>query len=206
MAMSGLGLSGFTIAHLTGNFLLFAGPEAFNTYGYKLTSNPLIYVAEMGLIVMFLMHIGMALRLTMENNAARPQKYYMKVKTGRGAGFASSSMIYTGLIIFAFVITHLLHFKFGAYYEIEHSGVVMRDLYRLVMESYQSPLAVTWYVVAMIALGIHLSHGLHSLFQSLGINHPKYTPMITKAAYILSSFITVGFSSIPLWAYFQGVK
>jgi succinate dehydrogenase / fumarate reductase cytochrome b subunit len=206
MAISGLGLSGFTIGHLAGNFLIYVGPEAFNTYGYKLTSNPLIYVAEAGLLFMFMLHLGLAIRLTMENNAARTEKYYMKVKTGRGSTFASSTMIYTGLLMLAFIITHLLHFKFGAHYEIEHSGVKMRDIYRLVTESFQNPGYVAWYVICMIAIGIHLSHGIQSTFQSLGINHPKYTPIIKKVGCITSIVIAIGFSSIPLWSFFQGVK
>ncbi|MFZ4715709.1 MAG: succinate dehydrogenase cytochrome b subunit [Bacteriovoracaceae bacterium] len=206
MAISGLGLTGFTVGHLAGNFLIYVGPEAFNTYGHKLTSNPLIYGAEAGLMVLFLMHLGLALRLTIENNAARPQKYFMKVKTGRGGTFASSSMIYTGLIMFLFIISHLLHFKFGAFYEIDHSGVHMRDIYRLVMEAFQNPGYVAWYVISMIAIGIHLSHGIQSTFQSLGVNHPKYTPFIKKVGDVSAIFIAIGFSSIPLWAYFQGVK
>jgi succinate dehydrogenase / fumarate reductase cytochrome b subunit len=206
MALTGLGLSLFTIAHLTGNFLLFVGPEAFNAYGYKLTSTPLIYVAEAGLLGMLLAHMGLAIRLTIENNAARPEKYFMKVKTGRGAGFASSTMIYTGFIIFLFIVTHLLHFKFGAYYEFELDGVAVRDLYRLVMEGFQNPLCVTWYIISMIAVGIHLSHGIQSTFQSFGVNHPKYTPIIKKIGCFLAFAIAIGFSSIPLWAYFQGVR
>ena len=88
--------------HLAGNLLIFVGPEAFNYYAHKLTSNPLIYVAEAILAAIFLGHMGMAIKVTMENKAARPEGYYMKTKTGRGSTFASSTMPYTGLILLAF--------------------------------------------------------------------------------------------------------
>lgn len=206
MALTGLALSGFTVSHLLGNFLIFLGPEVFNLYGHKLTTNPAIYIAEAGLTVLFLVHMGMAIRLTIENNAARPQKYYMKIKTGRGASFASSTMVYTGMILFAFIISHLLHFKFGAHYSANYNGVEMRDLHRLVMETFTNPGYVIWYIISMIAIGIHLSHGIQSTFQSFGINHPKYTPLIEKIGTAVAIFVAVGFSSIPIWAFVQGAK
>lgn len=206
MALTGLGLSGFTVSHLLGNFLIYVGPEAFNLYGHKLTTNPAIYIAEAGLSLLFLVHMGLAIRLTIENHSARPQKYYMKTKTGRGATFASSTMVYTGMIMLAFIISHLLHFKFGAVYKATYNGVEMRDLHRLVMETFTNPGYVIWYIISMIAIGIHLSHGIQSTFQSFGMNHPKYTPLIEKIGTAIAIFVAVGFSSIPIWAFVQGAK
>ena len=104
MALTGFGLIGFTVTHLLGNFLILAGPDAFNLYAHTLVSNPLIYVAEAGLLGMFLGHIGLAVVLKLQNMSARPQAYHVKVKTGRGETFASSTMPYTGLIILIFLI------------------------------------------------------------------------------------------------------
>ncbi|MBD66551.1 MAG: cytochrome B subunit [Halobacteriovoraceae bacterium] len=203
MALTGFGLVGFTLAHLLGNFLMFLGPDAFNMYGHKLTSNPLIYVAEAGLLGMFLAHIFLAAFLTLENKSARPVKYEMKVRTGRGETFASATMPYTGMILLVFVILHLINFKYGAHYETTVDDIVMRDLYKLVVEYFANIYYVVWYVIAMIALGIHTSHGVHSMFQSLGFNHPKYTPHLKTIALLYGLFVAVGFSSLAIFCYFQ---
>mgnify|MGYP000719426843 CR=1 FL=1 len=152
MGVTGLLLCGFLISHLAGNCLIYVGSDVFNTYAYTLISNPLIYVAEAILAAIFFTHLGLALKLTMENKAARPQRYYIQQNTGRGATFASSTMPYTGLIVLTFMILHLLHFKFGPVYMTNVDGVEMRDLYKTVIMYFQSPLNVAWYIFAMIAL------------------------------------------------------
>jgi succinate dehydrogenase / fumarate reductase, cytochrome b subunit len=204
MGLTGLLLCGFLVGHLAGNLLIFVGPEAFNTYGHLLITNPLIYVAEAGLGALFLAHIGMALRLIVENHKARPVKYYMKQPTGRGATFASSTMPYTGVLTLVFLVLHILQFKFGPHYTIVHSGVEMRDLYRLVVEFYQSPVAVLWYVVCMISLGIHVKHGFWSAFQSLGFHHTNYTELLQKISIVFALVVAGGFASLPIFCYFQG--
>jgi succinate dehydrogenase / fumarate reductase, cytochrome b subunit len=204
MGLTGLLLCGFLIGHLAGNLLIFVGPAAFNAYGHALITNPLIYVAEAGLGALFLVHIGMAVRLIVENRKARPDRYYVKQPTGRGSTFASSTMPYTGALTFIFLVLHIYQFKFGPYYTIVHSGVEMRDLYRLVVEFYQSPLAVLWYVLCMISIGIHVKHGFWSAFQSLGFHHPSYTQALQKFSVAFAALIAVGFSSLPIYCYFQG--
>jgi succinate dehydrogenase / fumarate reductase cytochrome b subunit len=207
MATTGFLLCGFLFAHLLGNFLIIVGPQAFNFYAHTLINNKFIYVMEAGLLALFLMHIGLGVRLTLENKAARPEKYYMKERTYRGATFASSTMPYTGMIILVFLISHLLHFKFGPHYTALVEGVgETRDLYKTVIEYFQSPLNVLWYVFAMIATGVHLSHGFQSAFQSYGVNHAKYTPIIKKVGIGFSLFISVGFSFIAIYCHFQGVN
>ncbi len=201
MAITGLLLCGFLVTHLAGNFLIIYSADAFNQYAYALTSNPLIYVAEAGLAALFLGHIGMAIKLTLENHKARPQKYYMKKPTGRGSTFASSTMPYTGMITLIFLVIHLINFKFGPLYMTTVDGVEMRDLYRTVVEYFASPLNVLWYIIAMVALGIHLSHGVWSAFQSLGFNHPSYTPTLRMASKAFAVLIVVGYSSLPIYCY-----
>ena len=203
MALTGLGLIGFTATHLLGNFLIFLGADAFNFYAHTLTSNKLIYVAEAGLLGMFLLHIILAVLTKVENSNARPVKYYIKTKTGRGETFASKTMPITGFIILIFLVLHLINFKYGTHYETTLDGQTIRDLYRTVIEYFANPLYVVWYVFAMLTLGLHTSHGFQSAFQSWGIRHPKYTPAIELLSIAYGLFVAVGFSSLAIFCHFQ---
>lgn len=202
-AFTGLGLLGFTATHLAGNLLLLIGPDTFNAYGHALVSNKLIYLAEAGLIGMFLLHITMAAILTTKNMAARGKRYYVKNRTGHGESIASMTMPYTGLIILVFIIIHLISFKYGTHYETSVDGVVMRDLYKLVVEYFANPLYVGWYCFAMIALGLHTGHGLQSSMQTFGLNHPSYTPWIKKASVAYGVLVAIGYSGLAVFCYFQ---
>lgn len=204
MGVTGLLLCGFLLSHMLGNTLIFVSPEAFNTYAYTLITNPLIYVAEAILALIFLTHIFLAIKLTIENKTARPQSYYMKQATGHGASFASSTMPYTGFIILIFLVFHIWHIKFGANYSIVYADVEMRNLYLLMVEYFSNPLAVLWYVFAVICVGIHVSHGFWSAFQSIGFSHPKYTPALKKISVLYAMAITIGFASMPIFLYLQG--
>jgi len=207
MAVTGLLLCGFLAGHLAGNLLIVISPDLFNQYGHALVSNkPLLYTAEAGLIVLFLVHLSMAAKLTIENNAARPEKYYIKQKTGRGATFASSTMPYTGIIILIFLIKHLLDFKFGPVYTTTVNGVEMRDLYRTVMEYFAHPAGAAWYAFAMIAMAIHVSHGFWSALQSFGFWHARYTPCIRKLGIVYAVAVGAGFAALALYGYVQGVS
>lgn len=204
MGLTGLALCGFLLTHMAGNLLIIYGADAFNLYGHKIITNPLLIPMEIGLLTVFLVHIGLGLKLAWENCTARPVKYHTKVNTGRGATFASNTMPYTGLIILVFLVLHLLHFKWGAHYMVTVDGQEMRDLHRLAMELFSSLGYVTWYVFVMIVLGIHLSHGFASAFQSLGLNHPKFTPILKRVSCLYALLIAVGFAIIPIWAYLKG--
>ena len=206
MGITGLLLCGFLLGHLAGNLLLFVGPEAFNKYSHALTSNKAIYIVEAILALIFISHIAMAIRLTMENKAARPEGYYMRKHSGRGSTFASSTMPYTGMIGFVFLVLHILGIKFGAYYEATYDGVVIRDVYRTTIELFQNPANIGFYVIAVVALGIHVSHGFWSAFQSLGFNHPKYMPKIQLVSKLFGLLVAVGFGALPIVCYFLGAK
>lgn len=203
MAITGLGLCGFLVSHLLGNLLILLGPDAFNSYSHALISNKLIYIAEAGLLGMFLLHIVLAATLKVQNLQARPVSYYLKRKTGRGETFASQTMIYTGFIVLIFLILHIMNFKYGTHYETTIDGEKVRDLYKLVIEYFANPLYVVWYVFAMIAIGVHTSHGFKSAFQSLGVNHPKYTPMIKDLSVAFAVIVTIGFSGLAIYCHFQ---
>jgi succinate dehydrogenase / fumarate reductase, cytochrome b subunit len=204
IALTGLGLSVFLVAHLAGNLLFLAGPDAFNEYSHALISNPLVYVAEAGLIAIFLLHVAKAVSGFFANRAARPQAYALKrwAKTKNQKSrksLASTTMIVTGTITLLFVVSHLLTFKFGAYYE---TPAGFRDLYRLQMEIFGQPGYVAFYLVAMGIIFSHLWHGLASAAQSLGIDHPTWTPRIVTLGRVLSGVIAGGFFLLPVLTFF----
>jgi succinate dehydrogenase / fumarate reductase cytochrome b subunit len=200
IALTGLGLAVFLIGHLAGNLLFFVGPDAFNQYGHTLVSNPLIYLAEGGLIGVFLLHLGKTLAGFLANKAARPQAYATKkwAKTKNAASrksLASTTMIVTGTITLLFVVSHLLTFKFGPVYQ---TPAGIRDLYRLQLEIFSNPAYVAFYLVAMGVIFFHLWHGLSSAAQSLGIDHPNWTPRIVVLGRVLTTAIAGGFLFLPI--------
>ncbi|MCA9450783.1 MAG: succinate dehydrogenase cytochrome b subunit, partial [Candidatus Omnitrophica bacterium] len=168
VAVTGLMLVGFLIAHLTGNFLLFAGPEAFNGYSKKLHDlGAILWVLRIGLLAAFLAHIYLAIQLTAENHSARKHRYAVSNQKGDG-GFAKRSMIYTGLLVFLFVALHLYDFTFRSKTgdPTVISGVNEGEslgLFGLVWNSFLEPWHAGLYILAMIVLGLHLSHGIQSL-------------------------------------------
>lgn len=199
VALTGLGLSGFVLAHMSGNLLMFLGPEAYNTYGHKLVTNPLIYPAEIALVVMFVVHIFLAASLTRQNRLAKPQTAgALRSGSEKMARFGSQSMILTGAVVFVFTVLHLITFKWGTYYEATYQGVVMRDLHRLVVEKFQEPLYVGWYLFSLALLGVHLSHGFSATFQSLGIGSVRW-PCLKKLGWAFGLLIALGFMSQPIY-------
>ena len=206
MAVTGLLLCGFLVSHLAGNCLIYIGPKAFNTYAHVLITHPLIYVAEVILGLIFIGHVTLAVWVELENYYARPVKYHMKKHTGRGSTFASSTMKYTGLIILVFLIIHIKSFKFGTYYSATYDGVEMRDLYKLLLEYFSDPINVLWYIFSMLALGLHVSHGFWSAFQTLGVNHPRYNHPLRCFSFFFAVAISLGYIALPIYCYLQGAR
>lgn len=205
MGLTGLLLCGFALSHLLGNLTLIVGSDMFNKYSYALISNPLIYLAEAGLGAIFLVHVGLAVKLIIENRAARPVPYaYPRKSSGRGATLASSTMPLTGILTLVFLVVHIRGLKFGTYYETEVGGIIMRDIYKTTMEYFQDPLHVLFYIVAVLSLGLHVSHGFWSAFQSMGFNHPKYYLCLRKASFAFGALIGLGFSALAIFCYIKG--
>lgn len=197
MALTGLAWFGFLIGHLTGNFLLFSGAEAFNEYAHFLESTgAILYLAEIGLVVFLATHIYSGIKVSLENRNARPSEYEVKTTNGQATVF-SRSMLVGGVIMAIFIVTHIFTFKFGTRHPEE-------GLYGLVMESFQNPLTVAWYVLAMLALGMHLSHGLGSAFQTLGLSKSEWRERLRGAGMVFGWVIAGGFLSLPIWAFVQG--
>ena len=208
MAISGLSLVGFVIMHLIGNLtLLIPGGEAFNAYASKLESlGPVLYVMEIGLVLFFLIHIKMAIQVKLKNNSARPEKYaHASVSKGGNSksNISSRNMIVTGIVLLVFLILHIRFFKFGPGiaegYKIELAGHEVRDLYRLVHESFQSTGLVAFYVFVMLLLGLHLRHGFWSAFQSLGLQNPRFSKPIYALGILLAVALSIGFLILPIY-------
>jgi succinate dehydrogenase cytochrome b subunit len=208
IALTGLFLLVFLIAHLAGNLLFIAGPDPFNEYGHRLISNPLVYVAELGLLAIFLLHIFKTVGLVAGSYTARPQGYakkkWAKTKNDRSLkSVSSSTMILTGTITLLFVVTHLVTFKFGAYYE---TPAGIRDLYRLQLAVFSSPGYVAFYIVAMGMIVFHLWHGTSSAMQSFGVNSPTWTPRLQWLGRGLAVIIGLGFAILPVYTFLLGMR
>jgi len=196
VAAAGLLLCGFLVAHLAGNLLMFVGGDAFNKYAEALEHNPLLPAAEIGLVVLFLVHIGLSLRATLANRAARPQGY--EVYKGKGARTPGSrTMAVTGTLILAFVVIHVATFKYklGGF-----KGLPSEEgLFAHVLGWFANPWYSAFYVLAVGGVALHLSHGVQSAMQTFGVNHPRYTPLIKKAGLAFAFLIFVGFASLPVY-------
>jgi succinate dehydrogenase / fumarate reductase cytochrome b subunit len=204
MGATGFGLCIFLLVHMAGNLFILVGPEAFNTYGNKIVTNELLYFAEVGLVVLFLTHILQALILSFKNRAARPVGYEMLPSGDKHTTPVSRTLMAQGVIILVFVVLHLATFKYGAHYSVTYKGEEMRDLYRLVLEVFHKPGYVIWYVFALIVLSFHLGHGFYSSLQTMGLNHPKYTPTLKALGYGYDIIVTAGFIILPLYVYLRG--
>lgn len=208
VAITGLLLCGFLVSHLAGNLLLLAGPNVFNIYAYKLSSmGSLLYVVEGVLAVIFALHLGLAIKLNLENVQARggAKRYAVKNNTGRGTTIMSQTMPWTGLILLVFVILHLKNLKFGTNYPTTVDGVPMRDLYRTTLEYFRSLPATIWYIVAMVAAAMHTAHGFASAFQSMGWNHGKYFKSVKSVGYLYAIAVGGGYAFLAIWAHLKGV-
>ncbi len=200
MAVTGLLLFLFVIAHLLGNLQLLAGADALNTYAAFLKSKPaLLWGARLGLLAVFVLHVATGLRLARQNRAARPVPYARK--RYREADFESRSMVWTGLTVLAFVVYHLLHFTVGVtnpdHFALRDQAG-RHDVYHMVIQGFSLPGVAMVYVIANAILFFHLAHGFRSLCQTLGIHHGRYTPWLRSLGYGLAALVAGGNVFLPL--------
>ncbi len=191
MALTGLSFCGFLAAHLAGNLFIYGGRDSFNAYAEHLHSlGPLLTIAEIVLLTFALIHIGTGLILFFQNQKARPVGYHVNKSAG-GRTIGSATMPYTGFFLMLFIIFHLFNFHFVDKTE--------RSIFDIVAESFQDPIYVLLYVTSMVVAAVHVSHGFWSAFQTIGINHPKYTPLIRFLSVAFSLVIAAGFGFIPVY-------
>lgn len=193
MAVSGVALFLFVIAHLVGNLQFFEGPEKMAAYGRFLRVEPaLLWTARIGLLVMVGLHIWSSVLLALRKREARPTRYVKKEAVS--STYASRTMYWSGPIVAAFIIYHLLDLTLG----VVNPGYQEGAIYENMVRSFRNPAVSLFYVVAMGMLCMHLFHGAWSMFQTLGFSSPRYTPLLKSLAAVVSILIFVGFVSIPL--------
>ncbi|THH41471.1 succinate dehydrogenase cytochrome b subunit [Neolewinella litorea] len=213
MSLTGLFLIIFLVVHLIGNLqLILPGDEgyAFNSYAYFMTNNPVIKTTSFLLYAFILLHAIQGIYLWNVNRKARgAQGYATKVDRTAGASKSSIYMGSLGMVIFAFIVVHMVQFwgqmhftdNVGPFTAEGYEGA--KDLYALVSQTYENLGIVIFYVVAMIFIAFHLWHGFQSAFQTLGLNHKKYTPLIKAVGYTYSVLVPLGFAAIPVIMYLR---
>src|SRR5579871_4790764 len=216
MAVSGLVLFLFVVAHLVGNLQVFLGPEAINRYGHFLQTNvEILWPARIFLLLMIGLHIWSAIKLSIENKAARPVPYANWNPTV--ASYASRTMLMSGLIVLAFIIYHLLHFTVlvqsinltGQNFAGFEDSEKRHDIFRMMVVGFSNIWVCLFYVIGIGLLCLHLSHGVSAMFQSLGWKNKAYGPCLDKAAVVIAWLIFLGYISIPiaiLCGYGKGAK
>lgn len=203
MAVTGLFLCSFLIVHLSGNFLLLKNDNgaAFAQYSEFMKTNPIILVMEVVLFLGFLFHIGDGIRLSLENKKARPIGYAVN-RQSETSSFFSRTMIWSGSIVLIFLVIHLKTFfvdhKVMGWLGKTHE----HTLFESVVSAFQNPAYTGLYVVAMVLMGFHLNHGFQSAFQTFGLNHKRYTPLIKKTGTLFAIIIPALLAYIPLYFLF----
>ncbi len=206
MAITGLLLCGFLVVHLAGNLWLLVGPEAYNKYAKNLHDlGPLLAVAETGLFGLFLAHIALAFKLTIGNKQARGQQYAVQNFKGEGDGVGfgrpDTWMAVSGAIVLGYIVLHLIDFKLQLRSDIAYAGLTPYDKALAIL---RTPLSAIGYLAGFVFLGLHLMHGIPSLFQTLGICHKKYNNLIRIGgllfvfALVLGNVVLVGWANTRL--------
>jgi succinate dehydrogenase / fumarate reductase, cytochrome b subunit len=201
MAITGIILLGYVLAHMIGNLKLYYGPESMNAYGDwlrtllypALQKEQALWLMRTGLLVAFVLHLHSAYSLTVMNAKARPVDY-QSPRDYIAANFASRTMRYSGIIVLFFVLFHLADLTGGR----ANPDFIAHDPYNNVVVSFERPLVAAFYVIANLALGVHIFHGAWSMFQSLGVNNPRLNSLRRGFATVLTAVIVVGNVSFPI--------
>jgi len=216
VAITGLGLTGFVIAHMAGNLQIFLGADAINEYAKKLKDmGPLLWLGRLALLAIFVLHIGLAVRLKLNATAARPIGYAHPNNVQ--ATWASRTMVWTGLLVLVFVVFHIAHYTLGL---VQSPGVLAdidtaprslldlrdshghHDVYRMMIIGFKNPIISVLYIIAQIVLALHLSHGVGSTFQTLGLNTPRTQSMFRILGWLVTLIVCGGNIAIvaAVWA------
>ncbi len=195
LALSGAVIFGYLFVHMFGLVQIFRGAEVVNEYGRVLHENPaLLWLERIILLIAIPVHVFTAVALMKLQATARPARYAQRTWTH--GSYASRTMRWSGPFLAIFILFHLAHFTWG--WQVTPAPFVAGDVYSNMVKSFQIPWVALFYVVATLLVGLHLSHGAWSMFQSLGMDHPKYGPAIKKGGRALTILITAGFLSMPV--------
>lgn len=195
MAVTGAILFGFVLGHMLGNLQVYLGPEAMNAYAVflrELLHGTGLWIVRAVLLAAVILHIWSATSLTLSSRKARPVAY--AEQKWRESTYASRTMRWSGVILFAFIVYHLMHLTFGN----AHPTFIEGDVYHNFVAGFRSVPVSAAYIVAMILLGLHLRHGVWSMFQTLGVSHPRHIAMARTGAWIFAAVIVLGNISFPL--------
>jgi len=200
VGISGVLLIFFVLAHLAGNLTIYLGPygEGINVYAQALHANPvLLWMARGGLVVVFLTHIITTISLVIANRRARPQRYAVKARVQ--STLYARTMALSGLVVLSFLIFHVLQFAAGMsphshLYDLEGR----HDVAAMIILSFHNPLVSGFYLLSLVLLGMHLSHGIASVFQTFGLNGRKSAGLIKHGGLIVAWTLMIGFASIPV--------
>lgn len=200
MAISGALLFGFVLVHMLGNLQIYLGQEPYNAYAHFLKSTPeLLWGARLALLTAVSVHTATGIRLQYLNRVARPVAYQEKNYTR--ATLTSRSMLWTGSVVLAFIVYHLAHFTLGLT-DPTHAGLIdpkgYHDAYSMFVYGFQNIYVSAFYIIAMVLLGMHLEHGVSSMFQTLGINHPRFNGLLHKVGPAFAILIVLGNVSMPI--------
>ncbi len=194
MAITGMVLFGFVVVHMIGNLQIYEGRETLDAYGHLLHSVPeLLWAARIVLLVCVTLHIVTTVQLALVKSQARPVAYVKKDNSH--SSYASRTMYWSGPIVACFIVYHILHLTLGL---AQPSVYVQGAVYDNVVYGFQNYAISGFYILSMALLCTHLYHGAWSMFQSVGINHPRYTPLLRKFAALMAAVIFIGNVSIPV--------
>jgi succinate dehydrogenase / fumarate reductase cytochrome b subunit len=202
MMATGFILFGFVVAHLLGNLSIYLGADGINAYARHLHQlEPLLWVFRLGLLGAVALHVLFGITLTLENRSARPVAY--KRKKHPRSSIAGRTMIYSGLLLAAFIGFHLLHFTFRTIGpQIEMLDGNLPNVFRMIVDSFSQAGYALAYVVAMTVLFFHISHGFASLFQTSGLNNEVTLPWLGRLSRAVAIMLAAGFVSIPVLIFF----
>jgi len=193
MAVTGLALFGFVVAHMLGNLQVFLGSETLNAYAKGLQDlGPLLWLLRIGLLVAVALHIWAAYSLTRMNRVARPEGY--REKEHRESTYASRTMRWSGVFLALFIVYHLMHMTWGN----AHPDFIHGDVYHNFIVGFRPVLVTLVYIVAMLALGLHMYHGVWSLLQTLGLSHPRYNHLRHAFATLITAAVVIGNVAMPV--------
>jgi len=208
MALTGLFLILFLTVHLAGNLQLLLGDEgkAFNIYAHGMATNPFIRIVSYGNFFFIFLHVIYSILLTRKNKSARTVGYEINTKDTQST-WASKNMGILGTIILVYIVVHLkgfwYEFKFGEIPTAVYEGETYKNVFIIVSEAYSQWWIVAFYIVSMAFLAFHLSHGFSSAFQTLGLNHKKYSPTVQTIGKVFSILIPALFALIPIWMFLK---
>jgi succinate dehydrogenase / fumarate reductase cytochrome b subunit len=195
MAVTGAMMFAFVVGHMLGNLQMFEAPEHINAYGHFLHNLGELLWLERGIMLLAIaLHITATVQLALRSNAARPIGYSRRQAIN--SSYASRTMYWSGPIVLAFIIFHLLQFTAG--YIHPQATFTQGEVYSNVVAGFQVWWVSAWYIFAMCLLGLHLSHGLWSMFQSVGLAHPRNSVTLKNAARAVAALIVLGYISIPI--------